>query len=143
MIVQTKVPKIVAEKVFNSETVQAKTDYENGFSKLAYQLLSKRAKMENFFFGMVVNSDDELDLHLSQSNANNAVVLTLDIPESDLFIHDYYDFSSLIYDAEGYDGVEVPLEKLNYYADNLQHINDKRPIQVVFQSIKPEYLVSA
>lgn len=145
MKIQTAVPVIVYNQLKNGQSVNAITDFEHGFSKIAYQLLSARAHMKNFFFGLVIDTTnkDDLDYLSTASNEQNSVILQLDIPKEELFIHDYYDFSSLIYDAEGYDGVKVPLATLNDYADHLADVTPNRVQQAIYTHLDPSWIISA
>lgn len=107
MEVVTKVPEIVVEQLKAGKTVHAKTNFNN-YSKRAYQILSRIAQMPNFFFGFENDHTlhDELFNLVNSSSENNKYNLKLNIPDEVLFKHDYYDFSSLIYWCEGYEGYD-------------------------------------
>lgn len=145
MLINTNVPESVYNDLHNGKTVQAKTDFNNPYSPKAYKMLSKVSNMANFFFGIVSASEDreDLEIHLTGSNPNNDTILTLDIPENDLFIHDFYSFAGLIYDCEDYDNLQLSDETLWNYAKGLYIIEKDSTVQVTFKEIKPEWLISS
>lgn len=61
----------------------------------------------------------------------------------DIFYHDYYAFSGLIYDANDYDNIGVTNQLLIEYAHNLNQIELNSTIQVIYPKIKPEWVISA
>ena len=145
MIINTNVPESVYNQLRNGETVKAKTNFDNPYSPKAYKMLSKVSNMDNFFFGIVSASEDreDLEIHLTGSNSNNDTILTLDIPEDNLFIHDFYSFSGLIYDCEDYDNLQLSDETLWDYAKGLHLIEEDSTVQVTFKEIRPEWLISS
>lgn len=145
MIINTNVPKSVYDALHKGQIVKAKTNFDNPYSPKAYKLLSEVSHMKNFFFGIVSASEDreDLEIHLTGSNPNNDTILTLDIPENVLFVHDFYSFSGLIYDCEDYDNLQLPNETLRDYAKGLHIIEKDSTVQVIFEEIRPEWLLSA
>lgn len=138
MRVYIKVPKNVTSKLGNNETVEAITDFDNPYSKEAYQALATLSGPPNFFFGL----DNRIDSILSLSNDNNIDTLALDVPDNELYAMYYYDFSALILDyAEG------NLENIKRYQPSLLQplkslVNQPgNPIQFIFKEIRPEMLV--
>lgn len=145
MLINTNVPESVYNQLRNGKTVSAKTNFNNPYSPKAYNMLSKVSNMENFFFGIVSASEDreDLEIHLTSSNPNNDTILTLDIPENELFIHDFYSFAGLIYDCEDYDNLKLSDETLWDYAKGLHIIEKDSTVQVTFKEIRPEWLISS
>ncbi len=145
MIINTAVPDVVYEQLSQGQTIQAKTNFENHYSPKAYKMLAKVANMENFFFGIVPASESrgDLELHLTESDAANNKILTLDIPEENLFIHDFYGFSGLIYDCEDYDNLNLSDETLWDYAKSLHLIDADSTVQVIYPELRPEWLIKA
>lgn len=144
MKVVTRVPVDLYNKLMEGNEIKAITDFENGFSKQAYKLLSDVANKNNFFFGLELDTVSTVDLPtlLSGSNENNRKDIIMDIPKSELFEHDYYDFSSLIYDCEDYDGISTPLSTLKEYAKSLSNsVTEGRPVQVIYDRINPEWII--
>ena len=143
MIINTSVPKSILDDLLAGQTIHAKTDFNNKFSPKAYRLLAKVSNMDNFFFGIAQASEDreDLEIHLTGSNPANDTILTLDIPEDQLFIHDFYGFSGLIYDCEDYDNLLLPDETLLDYAKHLQLIDSTTTVQVIYQELRPEWLI--
>lgn len=145
MLIQTAISSDVYSQLQNGQTVKAATDFDGGPSTLAYQLLSDCAQLEDFFFGIVVTNirlQEDLDYLTSLSNANNVVTLQLEIPDNLLFVHDYYTFTDLIYDAEGYDGINIPLETLQESAQHLTNLKPNRVLQVIYPYIDPNWIKS-
>ena len=145
MIINTNIPESIALALRNGNIVKAKTDFNNPYSPKAYKMLSKVANMDNFFFGIVSASEDreDLEIHLTGSNPDNNTILTLDIPETELFLHDFYSFSGLIYDCEDYDNLQLSDETLWDYAKGLHIIEKDSTVQVTFKEIRPEWLISS
>lgn len=145
MIINTAVSDVVYQQLRQGQTVQAKTNFENPYSPKAYEMLAKVANMPNFFFGIVPASEsrEDLELHLTESDAANSKILTLDIPEENLFIHDFYGFSGLIYDCEDYDNLKLSDETLWTYAKSLHLIDADSTVQVVYPELRPEWLIKA
>lgn len=145
MIINTAVPDVIYQQLRQGQTVPAKTNFENPYSPKAYKMLAKVANMPNFFFGIVRASEsrEDLELHLTESDAANSKILTLDIPEENLFIHDFYGFSGLIYDCEDYDNLKLSDETLWTYAKSLHLIDADSTVQVIYPELRPEWLVKA
>lgn len=145
MIINTAVPDVVYQQLSQGQIVPAKTNFENPYSPKAYKMLAKVANMPNFFFGIVPASEsrEDLELHLTESDATNSKILTLDIPEENLFIHDFYGFSGLIYDCEDYDNLKLSDETLWTYAKSLHLIDADSTVQVIYPELRPEWLVKA
>lgn len=138
MRVYIKVPKSVTDKLANNETVEAITDFDNPYSKEAYQALVTLTGLPNFFFGL----GSHIESILSLSNDNNVETLALEVPNNELHAMYYYDFSALILDYE-----EGNLENIKRYQPSLLQpleslVNQPgNPIQFIFKEIRPEMLV--
>lgn len=145
MIINTNVPKSVYEKLQKGQIVQAQTNFGNSYSPKAYKLLSRVSGMDNFFFGIAPASEcqEDLYIHLTESDSKNDTILTLEIPQSELFIHDFYGFSGLIYDCEDYDNLKLSDETLWEYAQKLYLINKHSSVQVIYKEIHPEWIIKA
>lgn len=146
MIIKTNVPNKLYQQLLAGKTIPAKTDFKHGFSEKAYRLLAKYAHMDNFFFGIVPDTElpDDLITHLTDSNTNNNTILTLDIPESELFIHDFYEFSGMIYDNEDYDNLHLSAEILDQLAAKALSTHTPNAVsQVIYPELRPEWVISA
>jgi len=145
MEVITKVPESVVSQLKKGETVYAKTNFNN-YSKRAYQILSRMAQMPNFFFGFENDSSQfsELMDMVDMSSSDNKIILKLNIPNEILFKHDYYDFSSLIYWCEGYEGYNEDI--VNDYIKCLKNVDQPGYArhslkQVIYPRIKPAWVL--
>lgn len=99
MLLRLQIPKSVYEKLKNGEDVKAITNFHRDNKQRAYEILSELSGFDNFWFSMVVEdaSEEDLDYNCRMSSAEDSVDLLIDVPESELFITDFYDFSDLIY----------------------------------------------
>lgn len=127
----------------------AKTDFNNPYSPTAYKLLSQRAHLPNFFFGILVPSfpNDEIRIEaLTHSNSANDTLLDLQIPRNHLFFHYYYDFSNLINDCRPYDQnpqqIVDPAIKQQANALGSNITTDSKYVQVIFDRIDPNWVTN-
>lgn len=99
MLLQLQIPESVYKRLKNGEDVKAITNFNRDNKKQAYEILSEISGFDNFWFAMVVEDidEEELEYHCCMSSKENPVNLVIDVPETELFITDFYDFSDLIY----------------------------------------------
>lgn len=137
MRLRIQIPESVYDRLLNHEDVKAITNFNRDNKKEAYEILSKLSGFDNFWFSMVVDdvSDDELDYHCQMSSHENPINLILNVPESELFIMNFYDFSDLIY----FTAEEPDKEKVDTIIKN---INSKKDYlrQAVFPILKYKYI---
>lgn len=146
--IQCVVPSALSQQLLALPgSIFAHTDFDNPYSPMAYKLLSQRAHLPNFFFGILVPSFPHDDIRieaLTHSNSNNNTLLDLQIPRNHLFFHNYYDFSDLINDCRPYD--QNPQKTID--PDIKQHVNalgsnlttDSKYVQVIFDRIDPSWV---
>ena len=146
--IQCVVPSALSQQLLALPgKIFAKTDFNNPYSPTAYKLLSQRAHLPNFFFGILVPSfphDDMRIAALTHSNNANDTLLDLQIPRHHLFFHSYYDFSNLINDCRPYDQHPQQIvdpairQQANLLGSNLT--TDSKYVQVIFDRIDPNWL---
>lgn len=97
----------------------------------------------SFFFGMEVGSttNDNLEYLCRASGKDNHVIVTLEIPKSECYRTDYYQYSDLLYFLEFPDD-EDPEERIDYLKKVLREgtIRDNVEVQVLYPVLKPEYI---
>lgn len=102
---------------------------------------------DNFFFGLAAESsfDEEINDLCSLSTSGNVVKLLLDIPAEEIVATEYYQFSDLIFytECEVDDDIADQLrEYMIEYKDSYNYDeSDHEIIQVIYRSIKPEYVL--
>lgn len=144
MKILTAVPEKLLKEIKTNNVVYAKTDFENPYSKKAYQQLKHISGFENFFFGIVINdytNIQELKTQCCYSNPNNNIILTLEIPQKELFLHDYYDFSDLIAlyeNLEKFDDNITP-ESISELLKNKPYDHNELT-QAIYPKIKKQYI---
>ena len=99
MILRIQIPESVYERLMNGEDVKAITNFKRDNKTRAYEIISEISGFDNFWFAMVAEDvpESELDWHCQMSSNENPVNLLIDVPETELFITSFYDFSDLIY----------------------------------------------
>ncbi len=99
MLLRLQIPESVYDRLKNGEDIKAITNFNRDNKKQAYEILSKISGFDNFWFSMVVEDidEEELEYHCCMSSKENPVNIIVDIPETELFITDFYYFSDLIY----------------------------------------------
>src|SRR5690606_37677324 len=117
MKIITKVSNEVLETVYNEGVCYAKN--KTSFSEYAYSYLKEITGYNGLFFGIGVNdyairNKEHIEDLTELSNINNVITLTLDVPVSEFYPHDYYSFSDLIFyhDEEEFDTVRVIKKEL-------------------------------
>lgn len=144
MEVLTAISEKVLIQLNHKNIIFAKTDFNNPYSSKAYLYLKKLSKFDNFFFGIIVNQYDKkqnLKEYCYNSNPSNNILLTLNIPKQELYIHNYYDFTDLIY------ALEYPKSSLNTRTSEkiikdiqFTTYNKKELTQVIYPKIKKEWI---
>lgn len=99
MLLRIQVPESVYIRLKNGEDIRAITNFDQDDKRAAYEIISKLSGFDNFWFAMVVDNEyqDDIKLNARMCSGDNAVNLLIDVPESELYITNYYDFSDLIY----------------------------------------------
>lgn len=110
------------------------------FSDYAYSYLKEITEYKGLFFGIGINNyakrnSEHINDLTSLSNTNNIITLTLDIPNSECYPHDYYSFSDLIfyYDEKEFNTVEIIKKELK--KPSLSNV-----VQCVFNRIEKEWI---
>lgn len=99
MLLRIQIPESVYIRLKNGEDIKAITNFNQDDKRAAYEIISKLSGFDNFWFAMVVDNEyqDDIKFNARMCSSDNAVNLLIDVPESELFITNYYDFSDLIY----------------------------------------------
>ena len=88
---------------------------------------------------------EEISDLCSVSTSGNVVKLLLDIPESEIVATEYYQFTDLIYYTEHEVDDEIADRLREYMIEHKDSYNfddsDQEIIQVIYKSIKPEYIL--
>lgn len=88
---------------------------------------------------------DRIDDLRDMSATGNSVKLLLDIPESEIVGMEYYEFSDLIYYTECEVDDDIAERLREYMLENKDSYSynelDTDIIQVIYKSIKPEYIL--
>ena len=102
---------------------------------------------DNFFFGFAAESRFSEDLNdlCSISTKDNSVQLLLDIPAEEIVATEYYQFTDLIFYTEHEVDDEIADRLREYMFEHKDSYNydtsDHEIIQVIYRSIKPEYIL--
>ena len=117
MKIITKVSNEVFQIINNEGVCYAEN--KTSFSEYAYSYLKEITGYNGLFFGIGINdyatrNKEHAEDLTALSNPNNVITLTLDIPVSEFYPHDYYSFSDLIFyhDEEEFDTVEIIKKEL-------------------------------
>lgn len=102
VLVRTNVTEEVYARLINDEEVEAITDFDKVGFQEPYQFLKELSGFDNFFFGLVAESnfDEEINGLCRLSTSGNVIELLLDIPAEEIVATEYYEFSDLIYYTE-------------------------------------------
>lgn len=138
MEVVIKVPNEVANEIVQKGVCYAKN--KTSYSEYAYGFLKEITGYNGLFFG-ILNNDyikktEQMEEITSLSSSENKVMLTLDIPQSELYPHDYYSFTDMIFyhDEQEMSTVEIIKGELqNPQLDNI--------VQCVFDRIEKEWII--
>lgn len=117
MEVIARVPGEVLNLINKEGVCYAKN--ETTYSEYAYSYLKDLTGFRGLFFGIGINdyavrNKEHVEDLTALSSTNNVISLTLDIPTNELYPHDYYSFSDLIFyhDEEEFNTVEIIKEEL-------------------------------
>lgn len=145
--VRTNVTEEVYDRLVNDEEVKAITNFDKiGFQE-PYQFLKELSRFDNFFFGLAAESRfaEELNSLCSTSTQANSVELLLDIPAEEIVATEYYQFSDLIFYTEHEVDDEIADRLREYMIEHKDSYNfdesDQEIVQVIYKSIKPEYIL--
>lgn len=147
VLVRTNVTEEVYDRLVNDEEVKAITNFDKVGFQEPYQFLKELSGFDNFFFGLVAESvfSEEINDLCRMSTQANSVELLLDIPADEVVATEYYQFSDLIFyteceiDDEIADRLrEYMIERKDSYSYDT---SDQEIIQVIYRSIKPEYIL--
>lgn len=98
MLCRIQIPVSVYQQLKDKQDVKAVTRYTD--NKIdAYKIISELSGFDNFWFAMLVDgaSEEDLDFNCVMQSSEEPVNLLIDIPETECFITDFYDFSDLIF----------------------------------------------
>ena len=146
-LVRTNVTEEVYARLLNDEEVEAITNFDKVGFQESYQFLKELSSFDNFFFGMAAESEpsEEISDLCSISTSGNVVKLLLDIPESEIVATEYYQFTDLIYYTEHEVDDEIADRLREYMLEHKDSYNfdesDQDIVQVIYKSIKPEYIL--
>ena len=147
VLVRTDVNEEVYARLVNDEEVEAITNFDKiGFQE-PYQFLKELSGFDNFFFGLAAESRfaEELNSLCSTSMQANSVELLLDIPAEEIVATEYYQFVDLIFYTECEVDDEIADRLREYMIEHKDSYNydrsDTKIIQVIYRSIKPEYIL--
>ena len=147
VLVRTNVNEAVYDRLVNNEEVEAITNFDKVGYQEPYQFLKELSGFDNFFFGLVSESrfDEEINDLCSTSTRDNSVQLLLDIPVEEIVATEYYQFTDLIFYTECEVDDEIADRLREYMIENKDSYNfdssDHEIIQVIYRSIKPEYIL--
>ena len=138
MKIITKVSNEVLEIINNEGVCYAKND--TSFSDYAYDYLKEITGYKGLFFGMLENdymkeNEGRIEEITSLSSLKNEITLTLEIPTSEYFAHDYYSFSDLAYFADEEEWETVDLIKSEFEKPQL-----KEEVQCVYNRIEKNWI---
>ena len=131
----------VTEEVYGRITNFDKAGYQE-----PYQFLKELSGFDNFFFGLVAESafSEEINDLCRISTSRNVIELLLDIPADEIVATEYYQFTDLIFYTECEVDDEIADRLREYMIEHKDSYNydtsDQEIIQVIYRSIKPEYI---
>lgn len=147
VLVRTNVTEEVYDRLVNNEEVEAITNFDKAGFQEPYQFLKELSGFDNFFFGLVAESvlSEEINDLCRMSTQANSVELLLDIPADEVVATEYYQFSDLIFYTECEIDDEIADRLREYMIEHKDSYNydrsDPEIIQVIYRSIKPEYVL--
>ena len=147
VLVRTNVNEEVYARLVNDEEVEAITNFDKIRFQEPYQFLKELSGFDNFFFGLAAESRfaEELNSLCSTSTQANSVELLLDIPAEEIVATEYYQFVDLIFYTECEVDDEIADRLREYMIEHKDSYNydrsDTEIIQVIYRSIKPEYIL--
>lgn len=138
MEIITKVPICVMNEVQQNGVCYAKN--QTSYSEYAYGFLKDITGYKGLFFGVLHNDyikrTEQVEEITSLSSSENEVMLTLDIPQSECYPHDYYSFSDMIYYHDEQEMSTVEIIKGELRKPQLDNI-----VQCVFDRIEEQWIV--
>lgn len=147
VLVRTNVSEEVYARLVNDEEVEAITNFDKiGFQE-PYQFLKELSGFDNFFFGLAAESgpSEEISDLCSISTSGNVIKLLLDIPAEEIVATEYYQFTDLIYYTECEVDDEIADRLREYMIERKDSYScdesDQEIIQVIYRSVKPEYIL--
>lgn len=147
VLVRTNVSEEVYARLVNDEEVEAITNFDKlGFQE-SYQFLKELSGFDNFFFGLAAESGpiEEISDLCSISTSGNVIKLLLDIPAEEIVATEYYQFTDLIFYTECEVDDEIADRLREYMIEHKDSYSfdesDPEIIQVIYRSIKPEYVL--
>lgn len=147
VLVRTNVTEEVYDRLVNNEEVEAITNFDKAGFQEPYQFLKELSGFDNFFFGLAAESvfSEEINDLCRISTQANSVELLLDIPADEVVATEYYQFSDLIFYTECEVDDEIADRLRKYMIEHKDSYNydtsDPEIIQVIYRSIKPEYIM--
>lgn len=147
VLVRTNVTTEVYSRLARGEEVEAITNFDKIGFREPYQFLKQLSGFDNFFFGLAAETRfaEELDSLCSTSTRDNSVELLLDIPAEEIVATEYYQFTDLIFYTECEVDDEIADRLREYMIEHKDSYNydesDHEIIQVIYRSIKPEYVL--
>lgn len=147
VLVRTNVTEEVYACLLNDEEVEAITNFDKVGFQEPYRFLKELSGFDNFFFGLVAESrfHDRIDDLCDMSSNGNSVQLLLDIPAEEIVATEYYEFSDLIFYTECEVDDDIADRLREYMIEHKDSYNydtsDHEIIQVIYRSIKPEYIL--
>lgn len=138
MLLRLQIPESVYNRLLNNEDIKAITNFSRDNKKQAYTIISELSGFDNFWFAMVIDdiSEEDLDYHCCMSSKEKPINLIIDVPESELYITDFYDFSDLIYFT-----VEEPnQQEVNKIIKRFKSGKSKGMRQAIFPILKHNYI---
>ena len=147
VLVRTNISEEVYARLVNDEEVEAITNFDKVGFQESYQFLKELSGFDNFFFGLATESrfSEEIDDLCGLSTSGNVVNLLLDIPAEEIVATEYYQVTDLIYYTEHEVDDEIADRLREYMLEHKDSYNfdssDTEIIQVIYKSIKPEYIL--
>lgn len=147
VLVRTNVTEEVYARLINDEEVEAITNFDKAGYQEPYQFLKELSGFDNFFFGLAAESrfSEEINDLCGISTSGNVVKLLLDIPAEEIVATEYYQFTDLIFYTECEVDDEIADRLREYMIERKDSYNydssDHEIIQVIYRSIKPEYIL--
>ena len=149
VLVRTNVTEEVYDRLVNDEEVEAITNFDKVGYQEPYQFLKELSGFDNFFFGFAAESNfaEKINDLCLISTKGNSVQLLLDIPAEEIVATEYYQFSDLIFYTECEVDDDIADRLREYMIEHKDAYNydksDPEIIQVIYRSIKTEYIMEA